>query len=126
MSIFPSLGPLLTLAQRIIPPQAVSYYAFTGDTKNAAGVLVPAYAALATIKGNVQAVARNMYEELGLDLQKNYVTVYTNQPLRDLKRGGGVDRIAYGGRLYEVESNTDWVSQDGWLGSVCVDVGAAP
>jgi hypothetical protein len=117
---------LLTVAQRIIPPQTVSYYAFTGDTKNAPGVLVPGYAGAVTIKANVQAVARNMYEELGLDLQKNYVTVYTQQPLRDISRGSGVDRIAYGGRLYEVESNTDWVSQDGWIGSICVDVGAAP
>lgn len=123
----PQFGaPLLAMAQRLIRPQTVSWSAWQSNTKLGTGVEKPVYADPVDIAGNVQAVPRSMYETLGLDLQKNYVTVYSLTDLRDLERGGGVDRIDYGGRRYNVESNTDWQNQDGWQGSICVDVGPTP
>lgn len=117
---------LLRAASRIIPGQSIGYRAFTGNTKNAALIEVPSYAAAVPLAANVQAVPRTMYEALGLDLQRNYIIVYASKDLRDVKRDGASDQIDYAGRLYDVESNTDWFSQNGWRGALCVDVGPTP
>ena len=114
------------MAQQLIPPETVSWSAWQSNTKLSTGVIKPVYADPVDIKANVQAVPRSMYETFALDLQKNYVTVYTLQTLRDLERNEACDRIDYGGRRYDVQSNTDWTNQDGWQGAICVDVGPTP
>jgi hypothetical protein len=117
---------LFNLASQLIPPQSVPWSQWIGTTANVAGKLVPAYADPVPIMANVQPVPRAMYEQLGLDLQKNYRVVYTAQVLRDLERNASCDLIDYGGRRYNVLSNTDWQSVNGWQGSLCIDVGASP
>jgi len=117
---------LLSRAQRLIPPVDIVRYAWASNTDGGAGVLIPTYAAAATIKASVQAVSRAMYEKFGLDFQKSYLMVYCSTPLQDVARGtGGVDVVDFAGRRYSVESNTDWYALNGWRGSICVDIGAA-
>jgi hypothetical protein len=70
-------------------------------------------------------VPRTMYEALGLDLQKDYYTVYTQATLKDLKRDGAGDILDFGGKRFNVESNNDWWT-DGWRGSLCVYIGTTP
>lgn len=117
---------LLKRASRLIRLQPVVWRAFVSQTKNAQGVVVPTYAAPVTIQCSVQAVSRTMYTQFGLDLQKNYVMVYTSNTLRDLERNKTCDQIDFGGRRFDVQSNTDWFSMDKWRGALCVDVGATP
>jgi E217 collar protein gp28 len=114
---------LLKMAQRLIPPEQVELSKWLSNSPLTTGVKKPVFADPVCIAANVQAVPRTMYETLALDFQKDYVILYTSTPLRDLERNDGCDRIDYGGRRYTVESNTDWTNQDGWLGSICVDVG---
>lgn len=116
---------LLTRAARLIRLQNVSYRRYTGRTTNGAGFDVSTYATAVTIKGSVQPVPRAMYERLGLDFQKNYVTLYTVTGVVDIARGAGSDQIDWNGRRFQVESETDWHAMDGWTGALCVDVGAA-
>lgn len=117
-------GNLLNRASRLIPKATVSYGRWLSNSKNTVGVIVPLYAAVQSRFVQVQPIARTMYEALGLDLQRNYIAVFADFPLRDLKRNGSCDTIDYCGRRYNVESNTDWFGQDGWVASICVDVGA--
>lgn len=116
---------LLRRASQLIRLQDVSLRAWVSNTK-AIGVDVPTYAAAVTVKASVQAVSRAMYTLFGLDLQKNYIMVYCSTPLRDLDRNGTCDQIDFGGRRYNVQSNTNWMAQDGWRGSICIDTGATP
>jgi hypothetical protein len=116
---------LLTRAARLIRLQSVSYRQYLSRSTNAAGFDVSTYAAPVAIKGSVQPVPRSMYERLGLDFQKNYVTLYTVTGVLDIARGAGSDQIDWNGRRFQIESETDWHAIDGWTGALCVDVGAA-
>jgi hypothetical protein len=118
---------LLNAAARLIPLQPIVWTAWSGTTApNDIGVLVPAYSAPVTLNASVQPVPRTLYEDLGLDFQKNYRMIYCSQSFQDLERASTPDFIDYGGRRYNVLSNTDWQSANGWQGSVCIDVGPTP
>lgn len=117
---------LLKRALVLIPPVTVQWSKWDGTTTNVAGQDVPSYLAAAPIKGSWQAVSRQMYALFGLDLQKDYRMFYTPTPLQDVSRGTATDIIDFGGRRYNVESNTNWQLMNGWQGSLCVDVGPTP
>lgn len=117
---------LLNRAARLIQLQDVAWSAWLSNTKVAGGVVKPTYANPVTVQASVQAVSRAMYNLFGLDLQKNYVMLYTKTPMRDLERNGSCDLVDFNGRRFNVQSNTDWYGVDGWRGAICVDVGATP
>lgn len=117
---------VLRMARRLIHFEKIKHLRWIGSTDNNAGIVVPVYAMPNDIEASVQPTPRSVYEQLGLDLQKNYFTVYASVPLRDLMRNGNCDMLDYVGRRLNVESNTDWFSADGWRGSLCVDIGPTP
>lgn len=114
---------LLNLAARAINMQAPQVQPFTGRTKNAAGVFAPQYGPAAAVVGSVQPVSRTAYQALGLDLSRYYVVLYTSQRLRVIERDQSGDRVTYGGRQFEAQSDMDWSNQDGWSSYLCVEVG---
>lgn len=117
---------LLNMALRHIKPQSPTMWRkFLSKTKNAQGIDVPTYAAAVEIVASVQAVQRTLYNQLGLDRQKKYVTIYTTTPLTDVERDGMGDMIEYGGVTYLVQSLTKWADQDGWSQGICIEVPAA-
>jgi hypothetical protein len=116
-------GNLLTLAMGLVGPSGpIALRRFTGQEENAAGYQVPTYAAPAAIEGRVQPVPQRLYQALGLDLTKDYVTLYTPANVVAVDRDGAGDRITYNGRTYSCESATDWQAQDGWSSVLCVRV----
>jgi hypothetical protein len=115
---------LLSLAQRLIPPQSVAWERMTGRVENAAGYTVPSYAAPASITGNVQPVAQSAYQALGLNFERKYVTLYTPAGVVAVGRDESGDRITYNGETYVCESATDWKAQDGWQAILAVRVPA--
>lgn len=118
-------GNILALAMRMMRPATVTWYAANGRTTDTVGQWVTSYATPVTIKGSMQAVQRDRYEFMGLDVQKNYVLFFTTSPLIDVRRGTSPDKIVYGGRTYICESSSPWQAIDGWTQMLCVDVGAA-
>ena len=116
---------LLGMASRLIRFQAIAWQRNIGVTQDAAGIDVSTFAPPFKIMASVQAVPRSVIVREGLDLQQNYLMVYTTQALQDLKRDKTPDLLIFGGRKYNVESNTNWKIQDGWLGSVVIDTGPA-
>lgn len=103
--------------------QAFDYYQANGRGVNASGDFVSAFLPPVQLRGSVQAVQRSLYEQLGLDLQKNYVTLYVTKYLQDLSRGTQGDQFSWNGRIWQLESNVDWAVQDGWIGVLCCDQG---
>ena len=115
---------LLMIAMGAIEPQLVQYKKCVGRVENAAGYFVSEFAPQVTVaSSSVQAVPRAMYSQLGLDLQKRYVRWFVSAAIADVSRENSGDQIIYSGRIYAVESMTEWYGQDGWNEALCVCVG---
>lgn len=117
---------LLLDALDLIASQTVIYERFNAAAVNAAGIAVPAYDAPVTVTlGSFQAVSKERYQYLGLDLQKDYALWYVPASVVGTERDSKGDRVTYNGRLWQLESTTNWFGQDGWMQVQCVDIGAA-
>lgn len=116
---------LLNMALSVIARQTITYYRATGRTLNDVGQDITAYASPVSIVGSLQPVPRQLYEQLGLDLQKSYYTFYTSNNIEDVGRDVSGDQFVFNGQRYQVESDNDWYAQDGWKGVLCVLIGAS-
>jgi hypothetical protein len=114
---------LLNMALTIIARQALNYYRFAGRSLNSVGQDVTVYEPVTVIYGSFQPVPRNLYQQYGLDLQKDYYVYYTSTNNWDVQRDVSGDQIAFNGKRYQCESNTAWYALDGWNGVLCVYVG---
>lgn len=116
---------LLNMAFSLIAKQVVMYYQYSSRATNSVGQDVTVYLPPVTMYGSFQAVPRKLYELYGLNLQKKYNTFYTSNNVLDVNRNVSGDQIVYNGRRFQVESDNDWFAQDGWVGVLCIDIGAA-
>lgn len=119
---------LLKMANRLIKQQTAVHHRWKSNGENSAGILTPTYYPGDTIKANIQPTPRTLLEKLGLDLNADYITVYSQAVLqvKDLQRGRAPDMLDFGRDRYNVELNTPWDIQDGWAGSVCCKIGPVP
>jgi hypothetical protein len=115
---------LLNMALTVIAKQALTYYKFAGRSLNSVGQDITTYDPPITIYGSFQPVPRALYQQYGLDLQKEYYVYYTSNNTVDVQRDVSGDQIAFNGRRYQCESNTEWFRLDGWNGILCVYIGA--
>lgn len=116
---------LLKQALKVIKPTTIQYVKFNGRVLNAARQYIDSYDAPAPLKASVQAIARDKYQDLGLDLQKNYIKMWASENLIDLKRDYSGDYFIYGGVKYKLNNQTHWYIQDGWASAIAIDIGAA-
>lgn len=110
---------LLTMALRAIKRQKVFYYQAIDRSINSIGQYITAFAAPVLIEGSFQTVPRSMYEQFGLDFNRDYYIFYTVTPIIDVQRDVSNDRLAFEGNLYQCEANNTWIGTDGWLGVIC-------
>lgn len=115
-------GNLLNLAMTAIAKQQLSYAAYTGRTVASNGDYVDTYAAAATVYGSIQPVKRSLYEQMGLDFQKNYHNIFVPQNIADVGRARSSDKFVYNGITFQVLSNEPWFQMDGWDQTLCVEV----
>ena len=115
---------LLSAALGLIASQPVQYLQNTGRATNSAGVQIATFAPAITVsQGSVQPVPRSRFQVLGLSMEKSYVTWFVSRNVVGLERDYSGDRIQYAGRVYQLESETEWFHQDGWISVICVDIG---
>lgn len=119
-------GNLLALAFSAITPTSIPFYKFASRTANTVGVFVSTYEDPVALLASVQAVPRNVYQDLGLDFQKDYVMVYAIRDIKDIGRGTSGDRIAWNNSLWQLVSESDWYAMDTWVGVLAVRIGPAP
>ena len=110
---------LLQQALRVIARQTVYYFQATGRSLNNVGQQVTSYAPRQTIVGSFQPVPRNLYQQYGLDLTKDYWTFYSLNNLVDIGRDVSNDQIQFNGQRFQCEANNDWYSIDKWKGVLC-------
>lgn len=108
---------LLRQAMRLIKPIKVGYERYAGRQENDYGGWVTAYEDRVDILASVQAVDRARYEYMGLDLSRNYVTLYTSHDVGAIERDKSPDRfILPNGKIFTAVSDTDWYGLDGaWV-----------
>lgn len=118
------IGNLLSLALGVVGGHVAQLARFTGRTTNAAGYHESSYAAPVPIQGNVQPVPQRLYQALGLEFGKEYVTLYTPAGVVAVGRDGSGDKLLHDNEVYLCESTTDWNVQAGWVAVVAVKVPA--
>ena len=114
---------ILKLALTVIMKQSIIYYQATGRTLNDVGQIVTTYALGVPVLGSFQPVPRSLYPVYGLDLQKDYFTFYASSNIIDVNRDVSGDQLAFQDERFQVESDNDWFSIDGWKGVICVKIG---
>lgn len=114
---------LYLMARRLIGGGVIRYQYYVSRELNAARQWVSTYADAFDMDVSIQAVDRNSYVEYGLDFQKNYVRIYTNDNVVDIERDSSGDRFWWNGRFYQLESQNPWFQIDGWSSALAVDVG---
>lgn len=116
---------LLGIAFGAIAQQSVYHLSATSRTQNAVGAWVTVYAPPVLHSASLQPVDAKKYEQLGLDLAKEYKNIWLKTPVVGIQRGKSPDRFISGGRLYEVADVKDWYGQDGWSEVLVIDIGGA-
>lgn len=114
---------LLNMALTVIARQGVTYYLSEGRTVNAIGQDITIYGPPRAVVGSFQPVPRKLYQIYGLDLQKDYFTLYSSNNILDVDRDISGDQIAFNGQRFQCESDNDWFAMDGWKGVLCVHIG---
>jgi hypothetical protein len=113
---------LLKRAARLIRLSPVQYYQFNSRVLNTARQWVASFDAPITLPASVQAVPRETYAQLGLDLQRNYVKIFASINAVDLSRDSSGDQFVADGMLYQIESQNTWYLRDGWVECLAVAV----
>ena len=111
---------ILRRALRVIRPQSAQWYSSTGRTANAIGLLVTTFAEPVTVTGSFQPIDRKLYQLLGLEWSKEYVTYYLTYPVNDVERDQAPDEFVFNGNRYRVMTDTDWNLVDGWNSPIAV------
>lgn len=113
---------LYRVATKVIGRQPIQYYMCKGRTLDKMRNYVTTYEEPITLLASVQAVLRNQYVELGLELQKNYVKIWVDKDIVDLDRDASGDYFVFGGKTYKMEDETTWFDQDGWTTCLAVEI----
>lgn len=113
----------LRMALQLIARVEFQIRPWLGETIDDRGIVVQGFGDVVTINGHVQSVNKNVYQQLGLDFQKQYIRVYTDStPIGELARDRSSDLILFNGKQYRANSETDWMVLDGWQRVLCVMV----
>lgn len=113
---------LLSIAARVIRMETLQHRAFVSRALNAAGDYESTFAAPVDIQGSFQAVNVKLYQQLGLNLAKNYGMLYTSANVQATTRDREGDRITFGGKTWQCESDQNWQAMDGFKKMLCIEV----
>lgn len=116
------IGNLLNKALSVVPQQTFNYLAFVSRTPNSVGQDVATYAAPRCMRGSVQPIRRNLYQQYGLDFQRDYLTFYVSKNAIDVGRDVSGDQMQFNGNTYQCVSETDWFPMNGWTSILCVRI----
>ena len=117
---------LLAQALNLIASQPVTYYRATGRTTTGAGRYISTFAPAAPqALGSVQAVPRDKFQVLGLELERDYIYWYVPADVVPLERDISGDQIEWNGDRWQLVTSTWWYQQDGWTAVMCVKITGA-
>lgn len=83
---------------------------------------VPEFEEPVTYIGSIQAVSNKMYQQLGLDLNKNYKSILCPQLMESMAEQIQPDRVVFDNRTYEIIENKNWYNTNGWTRILVVEL----
>lgn len=83
---------------------------------------VPEFEEPVILTGSIQPVSNKMREQLGLDLNENYETVFCPTLMESIAEKLQPDRIIYDNRTYEVVEDKNWYITNGWTKALIVEI----
>ena len=110
------------MALSVIASQSFGWRQFTGRTVNGIGIDIPSYAPSVLLRGSVQPVPRTLFQELGLDWKRKYITIFNFHQVTGVERDSAGDRVDFDGKEFQVLSEDEWTNLDGWSETLCVEV----
>lgn len=113
---------LLNIALKLIPGESFTYYRYKGETIDTMGRKIPSYEEGQVIYGSVQSLDNSLYQQLGLDLAKNYKIFYGADDIKGNAEQSQPDKFEYAGKTYEIVRNANWFNYDGWAGVLAVEI----
>ena len=117
---------ILNQALSVIASQCFQYYAFSARTTQSNGQYLTTYLPPASVRGSVQPVPRQLYEQYGLDFQRYYLKFFLSKSVTDVSRDTSGDMFVFECNNYQVLSITPWKGVDGWVEVLAVQVPDAP
>lgn len=121
MNYFPG-GNVLSLASSVICLQTFQYFQYMGTTTNAIGLDVVQFASPVDMRGSLQAVSADVYQELGLDLKRKYIKGFVELDVTDLFRSNSQDQIGFDNQRWQLVDEEEWFPMDGWDSFMAVRV----
>ena len=116
-------GNILGAALRVINPQTVQWRAFMSRTENSVGDTIPTFATAVDIEQcSMQPVDKRLYQQLGLNLAKNYSTLWTMGDVKPTAREQDGDIILFGCKTWQCESDRFWADVGEFRRILCVEV----
>lgn len=119
---FNVLTPAMAATSILGCNKTFTFYKYESAVIDEMGRDVPSYADPVTYTGSIQPVQNKMYEQLGLDLNKNYKTVFCSQLIKSIAENVQPDRIIYDGKTYEVVENKNWYETNGYSKILMVEI----
>lgn len=113
---------ILSMALSVIARQSFTYKAYISRQTLAQGYDVTTYADPVDLTGSVQPVPRELFDQMGLDLQGDYIKVFLEKRVLVVERDVSGDEVIYNGDTYQVLSSTPWYAADGWMELLCAKV----
>lgn len=100
----------------------ILYFQYNGTTTDAMGRDIPDYLDPITLGASVQAVSNKTYQELGLDLNKNYKTIWAEHPLFSIAERKQPDKIVYDNLIFQIVENRKWSETNGYTRALIVQI----
>ena len=113
---------LLSIAARVIQLQTLGWAMFVSRSVNSTGDLISVFAAPVDIQGSFQPIDKKLYQDLGLNLSKNYAKLYTSAPVLPTTRDREGDKLTFGGSTWQCESDQNWSVVDGFTKMLVVEI----
>lgn len=98
------------------------FYKYSKTTVDDMGRDVPEFEAPIPQTGSVQAISNKMYEQMGLNLDNNYIVVYSSALIQSIAEKIQPDRIVYQNRTFEVVEDKNWYTTNGYTKALMVEL----
>lgn len=116
-----AMGNMYLQVTGYIPTEPVMYMKYTGKSDSSVGVVVPTFADPIEIQASVQKVKTEVYEQLGLKMEKKYKAVYSAENILSNNSQPLPDKLEFHGRKWIVCGDlSEWFFFDGWTGVLVV------
>ena len=102
--------------------KSFDFYKFIGSEIDDMGRDIPQYEEPITLTGSIQPISNKMYEQFGLDLNQNYMSIFSAALIQSIAENQQPDKIVYNNQTYEVVENKDWYLTNGWTKVLVVEI----